>query len=74
MKAKTKFLSAFLLTGSLLSAQVLVSVNGAKISTEDVNNAFDGDVVLVEVVERKKAKKYGKIIKILERKRVTKES
>ena len=40
MKAKTKFLSAFLLTGSLLSAQVLVSVNGAKISTEDVNNAL----------------------------------
>ncbi len=40
MKATTKFLSAFLLTGSLLSAQVLVSVNGAKISTQDVNNAL----------------------------------
>ncbi len=40
MKATTRFLSAFLLTGSLLSAQVLVSVNGAKISTQDVNNAL----------------------------------
>ena len=40
MKATTKFLSAFLLTGSLLSAQVLVSVNGSKISTQDVNNAL----------------------------------
>jgi len=40
MKATTKFLSAFLLTGSLLSAQVLVSVNGSEISTQDVNNAL----------------------------------
>jgi len=40
MKATTKFLSAFLLTGSLLSGQVLVSVNGSKISTQDVNNAL----------------------------------
>jgi len=40
MKATSKFLSAFLLTGSLLSAQVLVSVNGAKISTQDVNSAL----------------------------------
>jgi len=40
MKSTTKFLSAFLLTGSLLSAQVLVSVNGAKISSQDVNSAL----------------------------------
>ena len=40
MKSATKLLSAFLLTGSLLSAQVLVTVNGSKISSEDVNNAL----------------------------------
>ncbi len=40
MKFTTKFLSAFLLTGSLLSAQVLVTVNGSKITSEDVNNAL----------------------------------
>jgi len=40
MKATTKLLSAFLLTGSLLSAQALVTVNGSKISSEDVNNAL----------------------------------
>lgn len=40
MKATTKLLSALLLTGSILSAQTLVTVNGAKISTEDVDNAL----------------------------------
>ncbi|MEA1955336.1 MAG: peptidylprolyl isomerase [Campylobacterota bacterium] len=40
MKTTTKILSAFLLTGSILTAQVLVDVNGAKISTTDVNSAL----------------------------------
>ena len=40
MKVATKLLSAFLLTGSMLSAQVLVSVNGSEISAEDVNSAL----------------------------------
>jgi parvulin-like peptidyl-prolyl isomerase len=40
MKATTKILSAVLLAGSILSAQTLVTVNGVKISTEDVDNAL----------------------------------
>ncbi len=39
------------------------------VSSEDIKNSFDGDTVLVEVYQQRGKKRYGKILKIIKRKR-----